>query len=118
MHLFITQLGYKEHPARGAAHLNKLGYFNPTVIQAVLQHHERRDGSGFPQSLGAGSINRVSEIIGISNEFTTLLQQRLNNRNMDVINTMIKNIYPGFSEHIISAFENIFFFPDFPLIVN
>ena len=61
---------YKKHPLKGAEILGQLGKeIHPTVIQAVLQHHERHDATGFPENLHGDKINLVSQIIGICDEF-------------------------------------------------
>lgn len=42
------------------------------VKQAILTHHERQDGSGFPLKVKTGNINHISRIIAIADTYDTL----------------------------------------------
>jgi HD-GYP domain-containing protein (c-di-GMP phosphodiesterase class II) len=43
----------KAHPAQGVEMLRAAGVADPIWLEAVAQHHERPDGSGYPQGLRA-----------------------------------------------------------------
>jgi hypothetical protein len=61
---------YLEHPLRSANHLATTLNADPVVLQAVLFHHWRRDGSG-PEFRGLPMIDavpRMAEIIGLAEE--------------------------------------------------
>jgi hypothetical protein len=45
---------FRTHPAKSADVLRNVPRVHPTVVQAVLQHHERRNDQGFPGKVGAG----------------------------------------------------------------
>jgi hypothetical protein len=66
---------YLEHPARSAHHLATTLNADPVVIQAVLFHHWRRDGSGreFRGLPRAQTVPRLAEIIGISEECSSFM---------------------------------------------
>lgn len=54
------------------------GYFGAIELpdslrDALLYHHEREDGSGYPKGLSSAAIPRVAKIIGASEAFVTLL---------------------------------------------
>ena len=55
----------QEHPSVGVEILRPVGYPWP-VAQAVLQHHERLDGSGYPQGLKGDQISTEARIIGVA----------------------------------------------------
>jgi putative nucleotidyltransferase with HDIG domain len=55
----------KVHPRIGADILAPIDFPWP-IATFVLQHHERLDGSGYPQGLGAGAILLESRIIGLA----------------------------------------------------
>ena len=100
---------YRTHPTVGADILSKMEDIEEVIVQAVAQHHERRDSSGFP--LGhvshSGGINRVAEIIGISDEYATLLKNpTLSQADIEVILT--EKVFPGFSLPIVEAFAKTF----------
>src|SRR5690606_41702027 len=53
----------KQHTIDGEAMLSVLRDDHPTVLQIVRWHHERLDGSGFPDGLAADSIPMPVRII-------------------------------------------------------
>ncbi|MFL5812457.1 MAG: HD-GYP domain-containing protein [Bdellovibrionia bacterium] len=99
---------YFEHPKRGAEMLKKLGRLEPLAIQAIAQHHERRDRKGFPGQLGAGQINLISEVVGISDEFMQQVSLSSKHGNLDPIRQMEEHCFNGFSASVIDAFRKCF----------
>ena len=57
-----------EHTTRGAAILRGLGLPAP-IVEAARSHHERFDGSGFPQALKGPEIPELARIVGIVDSF-------------------------------------------------
>jgi len=102
---------FHSHPAVGAEMLKDLRYVDSAVTQAIMQHHERRTGKGFPKGLKAGQINRVAEIIGISDEFVKRFASydrlRKEQPGFDPLESM-KDVVNDFSEPIVEAFLKIF----------
>lgn len=98
---------YQSHPIKGANILRELRGIEPVVVQAVEQHHERRNRKGFPFRLGSGNINRISEIIGISDEFARLIG-RCKKEGTDPLRVMESTAFHGFSSPVITAFQMIF----------
>ncbi|MEK7690694.1 MAG: HD domain-containing phosphohydrolase, partial [Bdellovibrionota bacterium] len=64
---------YIHHPARGAVILQELGILDPAAIAAVEQHHERRNGKGYPFGIGAGRLSLFAQMLGLADEFTRLI---------------------------------------------
>jgi putative two-component system response regulator len=68
----------KTHTLFGAEILSETG--NEPVLAAsriiALQHHERWDGSGYPQGLAATGIHIFGRIVLIADVFDTLLSER------------------------------------------
>ena len=62
------------HPAQSAEMLAQMKKVPPIIVSAVAQHHRRMDGSGFPNNIGDEEINRVAELIGLSEEFLKLAE--------------------------------------------
>lgn len=54
----------KAHPKVGYDMLTKVGA-HPEVARAVLEHHERYDGSGYPKKSKGDEISIVGQIIGL-----------------------------------------------------
>jgi len=70
----IGKVGYEgldhdpEHTTRGANYLRNLGLPGP-VVEATRSHHERWDGSGYPQALRGAAISQLALVVGLANTF-------------------------------------------------
>ena len=45
------------HPSLGSEILSQYDRFSPDILEAVSQHHERWDGSGYPARLAGEDIS-------------------------------------------------------------
>ena len=66
--------GMAEHPIVGAALVEPL--LGPDVAQAVLRHHERVDGKGYPSRLAGTQIPLASRIIQICDAWVAMTSPR------------------------------------------
>lgn len=67
----------KKHPVLGYEHLNNANLnFPASSLIGILQHHERMDGSGYPDGLSGEEINKFSRIIAISDVFDAMTTER------------------------------------------
>ena len=64
------------HPQRSAEILSEYRHFAPGVAEAVLQHHERWDGSGYPARLKGTEISHFARIIAIADTYYELVSRR------------------------------------------
>jgi hypothetical protein len=64
----------KEHPARGAAMLEPLE--EPEIVAMVRHHHERLDGSGYPDGLAGDEIPLGARIIAVADTFDAITSVR------------------------------------------
>ncbi|OIO85417.1 MAG: HD family phosphohydrolase [Candidatus Aquicultor secundus] len=64
----------KLHPIIGERMVSKTG-LNP-IAQAVLYHHERLDGSGYPYGLKDGEIPLYARIIAVADSFEVMVSER------------------------------------------
>lgn len=77
VHLFAKKKAYtsaemqliKQHPLIVESVLNKCSDFSERVKMLVRQHHERSDGSGFPQQLKKDSIHKLTEILQVADVY-------------------------------------------------
>ena len=60
------------HPARGAEVLAPVGAFHPELANAVLSHHERWDGSGYPRGLAGRQIPFAARVVAIADTFDVI----------------------------------------------
>jgi len=49
--------------------------FNDQILSAVLNHHERLDGSGYPRGLKAENINDYTRIVGVVDTFDAIVRK-------------------------------------------
>ena len=63
-----------EHPIVGAAIVEPL--LGGDVAQAVLRHHERVDGRGYPSRLSGTAIPLASRVIQICDAFVAMSSRR------------------------------------------
>lgn len=74
----LTALEYaqiKQHPTIGAAMLRDIRSFE-RVVPAVLHHHERWDGNGYPDKLAAEEIPLAARIIAIADVWDAIRDDR------------------------------------------
>ena len=62
--------GMAEHPIVGAALVEPL--LGPEVAQAVLRHHERVDGKGYPSRLNGQQIPLTSRVVQICDAWVAM----------------------------------------------
>ncbi|MCF0127288.1 MAG: HD-GYP domain-containing protein [Pseudobutyrivibrio sp.] len=65
----------KSHPLQGKSILADKG-FDPRIIKAALQHHERFDGSGYPRGLFGDEIDDFAAIIAIADVYDAMTAAR------------------------------------------
>jgi len=64
-----------EHPAYSKAIIERLD-FDQDIINAVFQHHERFDGSGYPSGLKEFQISPAARLLGIVDSFSAIQEDR------------------------------------------
>lgn len=63
---------YRLHVDHGVDLCRNLGITDPEVLAIVHRHHERMDGSGFPDGLSGDAIGLSTRIVAIANRFDNL----------------------------------------------
>ena len=63
------------HPTRGTELLGRDASIPSDVLQIILQHHERDQGTGYPAGLIKNRIHPLARLIGMVDEFCELLLQ-------------------------------------------
>ena len=63
------------HPVQGYKILQSHNY-PPSICLAVLEHHERENGSGYPRSLTGDSISQYGKIIAVACSYDALSAKR------------------------------------------
>jgi putative nucleotidyltransferase with HDIG domain len=65
----------RRHPQDGAMMVGKFDGFGP-VADAILYHHERMDGGGYPAGLIGNEIPLASRIVAICSTYDTMLRRQ------------------------------------------
>lgn len=103
---------YRFHPEEGGRILRQIGrIISPAVIQAVEQHHERRDKSGFPKGAGGAKVHIVAEIIGICDEFQNTLELSTLLPRFDPFKEFEGIIHKKFQSVVGESFTRLFLHP-------
>ena len=66
----------KAHPGRGVEMLRRHGVDDAEWLGAVLHHHERNDGSGYPAALPAERIPESARILAIADIYSAMIRPR------------------------------------------
>ena len=96
---------YRAHPQRSAEVLKQWQAPAP-LIEAVLQHHEREQGQGFPQRLAGGAISQDAKILGLVDAYTGLTlppSRRPGLRPHEAIRDIVRSKHESFSPALIKA---------------
>lgn len=64
------------HPLVGMKVLQKLDLVFEEMKNIVLEHHERIDGSGYPQKLKGDQISRLGRLAAVADSFAAMIQKR------------------------------------------
>lgn len=76
----LTEAEFKvmrTHPTLGYVLLANTKQFNDAVLSGVLQHHERSDGSGYPNSLKGPHIHPYARIVAIADIYSAMTSDRV-----------------------------------------
>lgn len=64
------------HPVRGAEVLGPIANFHPQLADAVLSHHERWDGRGYPRGLKGRRIPLAARVVALADTFDAITHGR------------------------------------------
>src|SRR5687768_1993807 len=64
------------HPIRGAEVLAPIAHFHPQLADAVLTHHERWDGKGYPRRIRVRRIPLAARAVALADTFDVITYGR------------------------------------------
>ena len=102
------------HPAQGVMMLQKSAKENANplaqdILLGVWQHHERINGSGYPQGLKGDGISLFGKILGAASSYDAQISKRPHREGMDGYTSMLmmlKEMRSLYDEKVISALVN------------
>lgn len=66
----------RAHPAEGVRLLREMGVGDPAWLDPVLHHHERIDGSGYPDGLAGDAIRIPVRILAAADNYSAMVRDR------------------------------------------
>ena len=109
----LTELEYeivKRHPEEGAKIVGRLHRLHDAV-PAVLHHHERWDGNGYPHGLAGDEIPLEAAIVGLADAFDAMTTDRpySDARPVDeAAEEIVRNRGTQFAPAVVDAFLAVF----------
>lgn len=96
-----AQLGYKL--------LKDNKELSPDVIHAVLQHHERMDGKGYPLQVTGDKLHQYARIVAVADTYDAMTSDRVYHKKMtpfEVVEIMSREMYDKLDPTICTVFLN------------
>jgi HD-GYP domain-containing protein (c-di-GMP phosphodiesterase class II) len=101
-----AQDSYRSHPQLSAAIVRRWGPPSDVIVEAVLEHHEREQGQGYPQGLKGPAVHPDAKIIGLADTYATLTTpppQRVGRPAHEAIREIVRSRSRAFDPVLIKA---------------
>ena len=98
----------KKHSLYGYELLKDAEDFSDDIKLGVLQHHEREDGSGYPQGLQDGEIHPYAKILAIVDVFQAMITDKVYSKKVNpfyALDFLLKSI-SQFDTEMVFTFTN------------
>ncbi len=99
----------RQHPLLGETILASLGFLAPAA-RIVRAHHERFDGSGYPDGFAGGDIPLGARILAVADAFDALTSERpyrLAFPAADATGTIVQSSGQGFDPAVVEGFAEL-----------
>ncbi len=100
------QAQYQSHPRLSAELVRQWSPPYEGIVEAVLQHHEREQGQGFPQGVQGPAISPDAKILGLVDTYTGLTMPPSSRRRLrphEAIREIVRSRHESFSSALIKA---------------
>jgi len=110
----LTRDEYHEihrHPQIGYHILEKINMMGRDVLKAIIEHHERLDGSGYPLGLRGNEISLVGRIVAVADVFHAMISDRpyrMGKQPDEAFAQLYKDADRLFDKHCIDALKRIY----------
>lgn len=101
----------KKHVTEGEEILEPLRREHPLVLQIVRNHHERVDGSGFPDGLVGGAIPMVARVVAVVDAFDAMTTNRTYQQTRaaaEALTELVRFAGVQFDGQVVTAFQKAF----------
>ncbi len=99
----------RRHPQWGCEIIHETNLISKESYLPILQHHEREDKSGYPNSIGSGEIHLFSKIVSIADVFDAMTTKRAY-RHAVATYPALKEMYSlidGFDRRLMDQFTHL-----------
>lgn len=96
----------RQHPSVGAGILGRAPQLDG-VLPGVLYHHERFDGSGYPQALAGDEIPLIARILAIADSFDAMTSDRPYRKALsaeEAVEELVNNAGTQFDPQLVEIF--------------
>jgi HD-GYP domain-containing protein (c-di-GMP phosphodiesterase class II) len=97
---------YRSHPRLSVELIRRWSSPREGLVEAVLQHHEREQGQGFPQSLHGTAVSQDAKILGLIDTYTGLTMPpapRPRLRPHEAIREIVRSKHEAFPSALVKA---------------
>ncbi len=97
---------YASHPRLSADIIRRSNVQREGLVEAVLEHHEREQGQGYPQGLPGSAIHPHAKIIGLMDTYTRLTSPRPQQARLqphEAIREIVRSKQDSFPSALIKA---------------
>lgn len=101
----------KKHVTEGEEILQPLRREHPLVLQIVRNHHERVDGSGFPDGLRGEAIPMVARVVAVVDAFDAMTTNRSYRKPRaagEAMEELVRFAGVQFDSDVVTAFQKAF----------
>jgi HD-GYP domain-containing protein (c-di-GMP phosphodiesterase class II) len=97
----------QKHPEIGASIIQATGDVAPEILNVCLNHHERMDGSGYPNQLRGTDIDLLSRIIAIVDTYNAIITAKYyaeRSSSSQALDELYKSREKGYDRALVEAF--------------
>jgi HD-GYP domain-containing protein (c-di-GMP phosphodiesterase class II) len=100
------QSQYRSHPRLSVELIRRWSSPREGLVEAILQHHEREQGQGFPQGLPGTAVSQDAKILGLVDTYTGLTMPpapRPRLRPHEAIREIVRSKHEAFPSQLVKA---------------